>query len=251
MKRAKSLAVMAVFGIGLSGTVMVIAGSNKINDQADITISNAMSEIESIMSTDERKLFYESSLSGNGEEVYTNREGDYYYFEESGEMIGYNCNEEAFGKNGAKASEEDVKKAAEAYLTNAVEDPSYYQLSSMDYDEYVYVHKLYYTHQIDGIETSDTVILGIDNELNLVTLFLPRPNAFQDLDNMQINKDEISQTALEMLSEKYEGSMDGATITGLSLVEKDEKICYLVYVTSYNTVGEEKIETLDTVYIPI
>ena len=251
MKHTKSLILMAILGIILSGTIMVIADSNKIDDQIEITESNATTEIENIMATAEKKLFYESSLSGDGEEVYTNREGDYYYFEDSGEMTGYTCSEEAFGKNEVKASEEEVKKAAEVYLASVVDNPSYYQLTDIDYDEYVYVHTFYYSHQIDGVSTNDTVVLGIDNELNLVTFFLPRPYAFQEMEDMKINKDEIGQTALAILSEKYNGNMGEATVTGLTLVEKDDEISYLVNVESYSIVEEEKVENFDSVFVPI
>ena len=209
-------------------------------------------EIRDIMDTKEKQLFYEPTLSEDGEKVYTNREGDRYYFEDTGEITGYTCSEDAFGKNEAKADLEEVKEAAEKYLESVVEDPSYYQLKDIGYDEYVYVYSFLYTHQVDGVDTNDVVILGIDNELNLLTFSLPRPYAFQEMDDISIDQEKIKKEDLDFISQGYEGSnLEGTKVTDLRLLEQEGEIGCLVQLEIHNEIEGEVIESLDAIIVPI
>ncbi len=252
MKHTKSFVIILFFGIALSGSVVADANSNKVDIQKEITLNNASTEIENILSVDEQELFYDSLLSEKDEEIYTNGQGDYYYFGDTGDVTGYTCKEEAFGDNGLKADEEKVKKAAEKYLKSMVEDPTYYQLKSIDYDEYVYIYSFMYTHQIDSVDTNDVILLGIDNDLKLVSFSLPRPYAFQEMDNMQIDRDKIEKEALDIFSKEHNGNTQEAKVAELVLVKEDDgKMYYLAQVETHSATNGNVTESIDTVFIPI
>ena len=252
MKKIRSLCIIILFGVALCSSVIVSANSDKVDDQVEITVTNIQKEIDNIMALDEKELFYEPGFSEDGKQAYTNRDGDCYYFGDTGELVRYTSSEESSMGNGIKVNEEEVKKAAEVYLENLVEDASYYHFESIDYNEYVYAYSVMYAHEINGITTNDIVFLGINNDLDLITFSLPRPYAFQNIENLQIDQEKIKSEALDTFRKESGENSNKAQVVGISIVEdKDGKMVYQVEVKSSYVMDGETMENLDYVYIPI
>ena len=262
MKQVRYFIAIVAFVIVAGISVRAIANSNKVDNQIEMTVDNVAAEIESIMDTKENELFYEEALSEEGDQVYTNRDGDYYYYNDNGEFLGYTCsaNEletkavqiEALGARAIQPTEKDIEMVAQKYLENVAEDASYYQLQSIDYDKYVCVYTVLYTHSIDGVNTNDIVYLGIDNELNLILFSKPRPYVFLEIDDMEVDREKIKGEALDIFSKESKEKLvelEAADITiGINDSGSPE---YQVRVESKHVEDGETMESLDYVYIPI
>ena len=250
MKNKKYLGIILVISaiVGISG--IVTADSRKITDQVELTLDNAPKELENILNTDEKKLTYDTTFP-EGEKLYENKSGDLYFFGDDGKITEYVSNTDTITFEQTKINETDLLKAADKYLENLVEDPSYYQLNLVDYDEYTYTHGVAYTHKVGEYNTTDLVYLRIDNELNLIHFSIPRPYAFQGIEQLNKDPDNIKQEALEQFRQKYGDELIDAKATNLQLgIDDNGNIAYQVDIENTLMMEDNEIEELNIEYIP-
>ncbi len=262
MKYVRYFVVVLAFGMVASISVNAIANSKKINNQIEINVDNVTSEVESIMDTKENELFYDEELSEEGDQVYANKNGDHYYYNDNGEFLGYTCSmeeleaktvqAETLAARSAQPAKEDIEMAAQRYMESIAEDASYYQLESIDYDEYVCVYTVLYTHRIDGVNTNDIVYLGIDNELNLILFSIPRPYAFRGIEDLKADREKIKDEALDIFSKEFQEKLLELEATDITIGINDSGMPeYQVRVESKYMMDGETMESLDYVYVPI
>ena len=115
MKYVKYIGIAVGIGVILGVTGIVKADLAKVNDQAELTLDNAETELENIMAVKARKLIHEENIELPGQQVYTNKDGDLYYISDTSEVIGYSSDIEPMEKEQLRADESDVIKAAEEY----------------------------------------------------------------------------------------------------------------------------------------
>lgn len=251
MKYVKYIGIAVGIGVILGVTGIVKADLAKVNDQAELTLDNAETELENIMAVKARKLIHEENIELPGQQVYTNKDGDLYYISDTSEVIGYSSDIEPMKKEQLRADESNVIKTAEEYLTQLVDDVSYYQLDNISYDEYTYRYSLVYIHKIGEVGTTDIVYLTIDNELRLDMFMLPRPYAFQEMEDIEINIEAIRQQAIEIFDKKYGESRVGAEGKDLRFATDEEgNIGFQVEVKSNVMVEGETMEDWDMIFVP-
>ncbi len=211
----------------------------------------AKKEIEDIRSMAKDKLEYERCLSDEREEVYKDENGDLYCYNNAGEMIDFTANMENMNCRAAKAREEDVKEAADIYLQNLVEMPSYYQLNHIEYNEYVNLNLAIYNHKINGLDTTDLVLVILDNELNLTSFSIPRAHAFQELEEIEVDVEKIKQEALDIYYQMYGDSVEDVKVENFQIgTDDDENMGYQVGICGRGMSDVEGFDIPETIFIP-
>lgn len=211
----------------------------------------AKEEIEDIKNKEKYTLVYESNLSDKREEVYKDENGDLYCYNDAGEVIDFTANIENINCRSIKPSEEEVKEAADIYLENLVETPSYYQLGYIEYNECVNYNFVIYNHKINDLNTTDLVLVILDNGLNLISFSIPRAYAFQEMESIKIDVEKIKQEALDRYFQIYGNSVENVKVENFQIgTDDDENLGYQVDICGKGMNDVERYDIPETIFIP-
>lgn len=215
-------------------------------------LKNVEQEVETIINKSKSELEYESTLSEERRDAYKDENGDLYFYKDNGEVVDFIANVDTEKCRAAKANEEDVKEAADIYLENLVEVPSYYQLDRIEYDGYVNLFLVVYVHKSNGVDTTDLVLIGMDNELNLTSFSVPRAYAFKEMDNMEIDVERLEEEALKLYYQKYGDSVMDVKIEDSHLgTDDNENIVYQVAISGSTIMDNgDKMGLPDIIFVP-
>lgn len=224
-------------------------------DQDEIQIDNAEVTISEILETSEQELVHDvkSSVKLEGD-IYYNKDGDLYEFNEDGEVISYTSN--TIPEDDVEiVSEGEVVDASERYLGTLVSEPAYYRLTSVEFYEECNEYFVIYTHYIGEYRTGDIVFLEIDNKKNLLAFHIPAEGVFKELDYVEMKDTLDEEYAKVKVKQMYDGCLyeDDILISDVIIsLDDDENICFLITVEfSYLDADNNIYRDSEVIYEPI
>lgn len=157
---------------------------------------------------------------------------------------------------GKIADQEEITMAnCEEEIENVLEADKrkLYCEESISEEEQVYAkaYSVIYNHRIGDLNTSDMVYLGIDNELNLIMFSIPRAYAFQELEGIEVDQNQVQQEAMELFYQEYGDYIIDAEVKQLQLgTDENEAIAYQVVIESRKRINGEESDAIDVVFVP-
>ena len=124
-------------------------------------------------------------------------------------------------------------------------------IHEIDYDVYAKAYSVIYNHRIGDLNTSDMVYLGIDNELNLIMFSIPRAYAFQEIEGIEVNQNQVQQEAMELFYQEYGDYIIDAEVKQLQLgTDENGAFAYQVVIESRKRINGEESDAIDVVFVP-
>ena len=107
-------------------------------------------------------------------------------------------------------------------------------------------------HKSNGVDTTDLVLIGMDNELNLTSFSVPRAYAFKEMDNMEIDVERLEEEALNLYYQKYGDSVVDVKIEDSHLgTDDNENIVYQVAISGSTIMDNgDKMGLPDIIFVP-
>ncbi|MCL2860723.1 MAG: hypothetical protein FWF46_09360 [Oscillospiraceae bacterium] len=233
MMNFKRILIMLLIAILIMSVGIYVYASNQKSKGSKVKFMEEMSNsFETVIKTNKKDKSINVNKKGKqikyketkmGKDVYVSDNDEEYIYKDDN-LVGFMEYTDIDNVQLPELNIEIAQKVADEYLKENIENYQKYELIYSHYTPSYATHTFIYMNKLNGLDTSDTVRIEVDNASNIVSLAAFNQGEFEKYKDTVIDMKVIEPALTEMIKNKYGNDYVSSEITYYCLTIIEDKL---------------------------